>query len=266
MEVNESDVRNPVVLTHEQLLAELHIPSIVDIGKSDKNEESKSSGTDNEKLLKEVQAQLAETRAATVAAPDPFAPPPPPILYNDVVKAFLNGPEKTMLDGEEIRRSWSAYRFDIPAGDPHEGDESKRFVDCRQLMETSVPTSWPTRIEVMMVDWRMPNQVIGSIRVSYSNVQLYHGTEKGTPAGTLTIDLIGGKKVIAVNMCTGPAVWGTHGVSWIEFGLSDGTSKAIGTQHGTPIRTAIHWGMTGMKGFFGRSGDIIDRIGVIWGS
>lgn len=232
-----------------------------------------TSSVTAEDLRKKVEAQVQQVQEAVKslpAAPSTAAPanrfmePPPPVLYDATSGSTLNSHEHSYLDNEANRKAWQKYRFGIARG-CFEEDDGGCFNDCTALEATSVPTTWPTRIEIKMVWWRQPNAVVGSFKVIYSNTQLSHGATGLPLVYTLTLDLAEGERVTKIRMSNGPLVWEHYGVSFVELTTNLGTVRSIGRAEGDVIETSVYDGCEGLKGFYGKSGDMVDRMGPIWG-
>lgn len=195
---------------------------------------------------------------------DPFADPLLPLLYDSDSRERLTPHEIELFISARNRKAWRNYRIGLAQG--NDADAEDPFIDCRLLQTAAVPPTWPTRLEINLVAWQPPNSIIGLIKLKYDNVQLMHGSERGRVVGRLVIDFAGGEKVSKIRMSRGPLVWDVYGIAFMELTTNTGEVYSIGTENPSEtIETAIYDGCVGLKGFFGKSGEVLRRAGPIWG-
>jgi hypothetical protein len=202
--------------------------------------------------------EVAQTTAETLSQANGKADSStePPLLYDSATGEQLIPREKVKFMEENNRKAWANYRIGLAQGSL---DDKDGYADCKELQEASVPPTWPTRIELNLVG-EAPNTIIGRVKVTYANVQLTHGSENGHTGDPLILDLAPGEMVVKVRMSKG-----TNGISFVELVTSTGQSSKIGTENPQTIETAAYDGCVGLKGFYGTSSDVVDRMGPIWG-
>lgn len=127
-----------------------------------------------------------------------------------------------------------------------------------------VPVAWPNRIEINMVHWSN-GPIIGWYKINYEQMGLSHGNDRGTAVETLSLNLGEGEYVTKVRMCKGGLVWGVEGIVFVEIHTSTGRVERCGSEGGEVVEEVGPSGFPGLKGFFGCQGDVVDRMGAIWG-
>ena len=189
-----------------------------------------------------------------------FAGPPPEQLTTPEIQASLTGDMSTFLASDETRRNYAAYRFDRHVGSSGGGP----FNDAITLRGAMIPVQWPKRIEFHMVSWGS-DIIVRLVKVIYDQTQLSHGSE-GTIHSSISLDLTSGEQIVRLRLGKGLLTWGVEGVAFVELSTSTGQTAKIGDEDGKEVVDYHPYGgCTGLKGFHGGSGDVIDRLGPIWG-
>jgi hypothetical protein len=127
-----------------------------------------------------------------------------------------------------------------------------------------VPVRWPKRVEVNMVHWGH-RPIVGWYKMNYEQMALSHGNDRGTAIETLALNLADGEYINKVRMCKGDLVWGVEGIMFMEVTTSMGRVEKCGSESDDVVEAVGPSGFPGLKGFFGCSGDVVDRMGAIWG-
>ncbi|KAJ7616090.1 hypothetical protein FB45DRAFT_1107156 [Roridomyces roridus] len=225
--------------------------------------------------------------SGTVATPKPapptptaaIPPPPPVVIPTTAAEGLIPSPPaelctpgvKPTLMNEELafvsdlanRTKYQAYRFDMRGGNlTHRLD----YNDVLQLEETLTPAGWPKRFEVRFASWS-PNNVVESAVTLYDNLRLFHGHEARPTREKLEIDLAPGEVINKVKIGTSKEGWGATGVSYFEVWTSKGQNVKAGSAEVSIafVECEPPVGFKGLKGLYGSEGEILDRIGVIWG-
>ena len=209
-----------------------------------------------------AQAQQTTTAAATeIAKPSPLAAPAPAPLCPPDIEVNLTNDMKAFLASDENRDRYAAFRFDRHTGSSGGGP----FNDAPAILGVMVPVQWPKRIEFHMISWES-DIIVRVVNVIYDQVQLSHGTA-GITHSSMSLDLAEGEYINSMKLGKGRLTWGLEGVSFVELSTSGGQSAQIGNEVGKEIvEYHPYGGCTGLKGFHGGSGDVVDRLGPIWGS
>ncbi|KAJ7479144.1 hypothetical protein FB451DRAFT_1450965 [Mycena latifolia] len=205
--------------------------------------------------------------SAPVVAPtsssEAMAPPTLPELCSPEVKAVLTADEQNFMTSLENRQRYKAYRFDRPAGNL---TRELNFNDVTSLEGSLTPAVWPTKFLVQFVTWES-DPIVGHIETRYDQMLLAHGSERGHVVTALDVALAAGEVVNRVKMGTSRVGWGITGVVYFEVWTNRGQNMSAG--NGSAAVSFVECqppaGFTGLKGLFGSDGDVVDRIGVIWG-
>lgn len=128
-----------------------------------------------------------------------------------------------------------------------------------------LPVSWPERIEISLRKWG--NGKVKRVRTMYEQTHQTHGTDTGETQDSIFIDLEAGEVVNRVKLGKGNFSGGMSGVGFIELHTSKNRQRSIGSAElcDEVIDCVPYDGCTGLKGFWGGKGDLIDRLGAIWG-
>lgn len=191
-------------------------------------------------------------------------------LCTSDVEAHLSNTERAFMNSMDNKRRFAAYRFDIPCGAPGVSFLSAAFNDAETLACSRVPDTFPKRLEINMVywGWEESELIVGRIEIVYDQMQpaqIIHGRRQGNALQTLALDFNRGEYVIRVRMAKGIMDLGEKGLSFIEVTTNQGRMEMVGREAGEIMDTIVPVGMTGLKGFYGRQGGVVDRLGVIWG-
>ena len=191
----------------------------------------------------------------------PLPPAAPESLCIPEVLAALGVEEKSFMESPDNQRDYEDYRFDMPCGSVGGGF----FNDAKELHGTMVPEIWPRRLEIVLVSWGN-GPIIGWLMVHYDQVRLTHGNDHGNAFGTLAINLNEGEYITRIKMSKGTHICGVEGVMFVEVGTSQGRVERVGSDRGLDTTECVPpQGFLGLKGFFGWQGEVIDRLGAIWG-
>jgi hypothetical protein len=201
------------------------------------------------------------TEVASDLKASPFAPPPPADICAANIVPFLSESEKAWVSSDDNKRAYSALRFDRATG--HEGGGP--FNDAPELMQPVTPVTWPQRLEFKMISWGGHN-ILRHVQVAYDQLLLDHGSD-GLEADSLTVVLAAGEKVNRIRMGKGTETWGVEGVAFVEIYTTAGQVRSLG--HESDGHDVIDYypydGTEGLKGWWGCSGDAIDKLAPIWG-
>ncbi|KLP16646.1 Uncharacterized protein LW94_7661 [Fusarium fujikuroi] len=186
---------------------------------------------------------------------------PAPEICSGSIKEHLIQQERAFVDSEDNKRKYSKYRFDRSVGNPSGGF----FVDAVVLEKAMLPVSWPERIEISLRKWG--NGKVKRVRTMYEQTHQTHGTDTGETQDSIFIDLEAGEVVNRVKLGKGNFSGGMSGVGFIELHTSKNRQRSIGSAElcDEVIDCVPYDGCTGLKGFWGGKGDLIDRLGAIWG-
>ncbi|KAF5588625.1 hypothetical protein FPANT_6543, partial [Fusarium pseudoanthophilum] len=172
------------------------------------------------------------------------------------IKASLTQQERAFVDSEFNKRKYSQYRFGDLVGVPGGGF----FVDTLFLEQAIEHVSWPDRIEILLQD--LNDSRVYAVRVTYQQTQESHGKNMGETVDSTFIDLEEGEVVNEVTLGRRD----TTGVAFIRLRTSKNSETRIGTlKDCVEVTKCVPYdGCTGLKGFWGGSGDLVDRLGPIW--
>ncbi|KAF5602070.1 uncharacterized protein FSUBG_7905 [Fusarium subglutinans] len=182
-------------------------------------------------------------------------------ICSDSIKEHLIEQELAFVDDEDNKRKYSQYRFDRSVGKPTGGF----FVDAIVLEKAMFPVSWPESIEIRLRVWG--NGKVKLVRTMYQQTHQTHGTNSGETQTSMILDLEEGEVVNLVKLGKGNAHGGMTGVGFVELQTSKSRKASVGSEElcDEVIECAPYDGCTGLKGFWGGKGDLIDRLGPIWG-
>ncbi|KAF5641462.1 uncharacterized protein FTJAE_4114 [Fusarium tjaetaba] len=172
------------------------------------------------------------------------------------IKASLTQQERAFVDSEFNRRKYSQYRFGDLVGVPG----GRFFVDTLFLEQAMVHVSWPDRIEILLQD--LNDSRVYALRTTYQETQESHGKNMGETVDSTFIHLEEGEVVNEVTLGRRD----TTGVAFIRLRTSKNRETRIGTlKDCVEVTKCVPYdGCTGLKGFWGGSGDLVDRLGPIW--
>ncbi|VUC31601.1 unnamed protein product [Clonostachys rosea] len=212
-----------------------------------------------------IEASLASVKQSVAAAAAAVAPlpvePSQPAPCSPEVEQNMTEQEKSVLLSSAGRNKYRNFRFDKTVGSPGGGF----FCDAVELTNSLAPIAWPQRIEVHMVRWDT-SQVVGWIKTAYEQMVLTRGNDRGHSLGSIVINFTAEEYVTKVRLAKGPMVWGAEGIAFIEITTNTGRLERLGDSSGRQVvESSATSEYTGLKGFYGTSGDIVDRLGPIWG-
>ncbi|KAF5664050.1 hypothetical protein FDENT_12978 [Fusarium denticulatum] len=172
------------------------------------------------------------------------------------IKASLTQQERAFVDSEFNKRKYSQYRFGDLVGVPG----GRFFVDTLFLEKAIVSVSWPDRIELLLQD--LNDSRVYAVRMTYQETQESHGKNMGETVDSTFIDLEEGEVVNQVTLGRRD----TTGVAFIRLCTSKNRETRIGTLKDCVevMKCVPYDGCTGLKGFWGGAGDLVDRLGPIW--
>jgi hypothetical protein len=190
----------------------------------------------------------------------PFAPPPPAPITTAGLAAEMSPADQAWVNDDANKRTYAQFRFDRHTG----SDGGGPFNDAIELVKPIVPVTWPQRLEFRMISWGGHN-IVRFVEVAYDQLQLRHGSE-GAVADALTVHLGAGEKVNRIRLGEGQETWGVEGVTFVEIHTTSGQVCRVGEENGHEITDYYPFdGAQGLKGWWGMSGDIIDKLAPIWG-
>jgi hypothetical protein len=217
--------------------------------------------------------------------PEPETSPQPkpapnldsPLLAPDLLK-YLNSDEQKYITSKEHDANFKAeYRFDRVFGTlPGRGGF---FADTDELEKTSEKATWPTKFECTYVKWRSL-ECVGDVSLAYSQARLEQKYVISDPdkkkldniSLTLAVDerickVIIGTSDQGIKVSVGKTRNAVTGVVFLGVETTNGQFQSVGKTSRakeysvcTPPK-----GFTGLKGFWGERGVIVDRLGAIWG-
>jgi hypothetical protein len=225
----------------------------------------------HEKLLNEaiekVEKNIKKARESRKNAP-PLTDQvkiPASLTFGNIMNAMYSD-EMFFIFNKENRRKYRHYRLDRPIGNPIGGGSFT--ADCEKLESTKITPRWPTSIYVRMVGWGGA-QIIGMVKVSYRDITLVRGTDVHQEVDSLTMELEDDEIITAVTIVKERSVNRVEGAKYVRFHTNTGRTASCGKCNKDDEQMKCHAplreGMIGLKGFYGRHGHIIDRIGLIWG-
>ncbi|KAJ7780007.1 hypothetical protein B0H16DRAFT_729585 [Mycena metata] len=205
--------------------------------------------------------------SAPVVAPrsssEAMAPTVLPDLAPADVKAVLTPEEQAFVSSLENRTRYANYRFARPGGNL---TRVLTYNDLPTLEGSLTPAGWPTQFQVKFVSWES-DPIVGNAVTKYETMVLSHGSERGHVMSELDIALAPGEVINRVKIGTSREGWGVTGVVYFEVWTSAGQNKSAGSVGAAVsiVECQPPAGFVGLKGLFGSDGDVVDRIGVIWG-
>lgn len=214
-----------------------------------------------EELVRKVEtAPLPETlgKVQPPLADSVLAPPDAQAVMSTYEKAFVS-------DMRNICRYAGNFSFDKPCGTL---GRSINFNDAETIKGASVQQTWPKLLDLQMVHWG-GEKILGACSLVYEQLNLSHGGSKHAQAeGRLLMELGPAERIISITMGFTDEIQRVRGINYIKV---DGTNghKCVGKESPNHdlIVCSVPEGFVGLKGFYGyhREGELIERIGVIWG-
>ncbi|KAK3984473.1 hypothetical protein QBC44DRAFT_388282 [Cladorrhinum sp. PSN332] len=222
---------------------------------------STSSGqSDNlDSNIRHSMSSIRDSVAKAAAAEQALLPAP----CDSEVEALLSDEEKANILSTFGRQKYgSKFRFGKPVA-KHGGGF---FCDAHELSSSMIPVGYPTRVEINMVRWG-ESRIVGWVVTTYDQMVLTRGNDRGASLGSIALDFQPGEHIVKVRLAKGDLVWGVEGIAFIEVTTSAGRVQALGSFQGREIVQSSAGGdkFPGLKGWFGSSGDVVDRLGPIWG-
>lgn len=183
-------------------------------------------------------------------------------LCTPAVEAEMCADELEFVSSSRNKSEFRSYRFDMPCGSA----TGLYFNDATELQTAS--EAWPTRIDINFINWG-PREypIVGWYCIRVGQVTLLRGKQAGPVIQTLSMDLSQGEFITKVKLAEENSC--KEGVPWIMYvevetsqGRVNSAGHALGHHiiEGTPPA-----GFLGLKGFYGRHGEVVDRMGAIWG-
>jgi hypothetical protein len=222
---------------------------------------------------------FVEAADNTAPAPNPNLPKVPPnlegsILHKDTRK-YCSPRELTYIDEHQTKYE-KKYRFDHVFGTLPGGGNV--FADTDALEETSLTVAWPTKLECTFVNYR-GLECLGSVSLYYPSNALERKLDHNYADGEkkeldkMTLHMVAGEKIckFIVGTLKTPVnvtqVGPVKGVSFLGVETTAGQFASVGKMSRAEdymVCTPTE-GFTGLKGFWGGRGVIVDRLGAIWG-
>ena len=190
------------------------------------------------------------------AAPTEISP-----LCTPEVEAMMTPHERKFVTSLEEKSKFRSYRFDMPCGSAG----GSPFNDAADLQTITIPSTWPRQLEINLVQYEWgKHPFVGWYEIHYSQLILRRGDHtRETSVGRLSISLSEGEFITKVRLAVGE---NACGVSYVEVVTSQGRVESVGDAHGRHIIEGTPPnGFLGLKGFYGRHGGVLDRMGAIWG-
>lgn len=172
--------------------------------------------------------------------------------------ASLNQFEKDFLVNSDPSQ-YENLRFVEPFGSMYNGSPFNDALDIAG--GATKATDWPSRIEIDCLK-EDGSIVISRIKMIYSNGwNLAHPAAQNSspPLISPLYEGLKGAKIVRVKV--------ERKLRWIAFKLSSGENLSAGLcPEGAEVLTfELPEKCTGLKGFWGRAGDKLERLGLIWG-
>ena len=178
-------------------------------------------------------------------------------LCTPAVEAAMRPNEREFVTTPKNKSEFRFYRFDMPCG----SDSGNPFNNARELQTAS--GTWPKRIQINFVQYvagKYP--IVGRYKLYYNQLTLQHG-KSDRLVQTLSMDLPKGEYITKLKLATESNVLG---LIYLEIETNQGRVQSIGDAHGHHIIEMVPpTGFLGLKGFYGCYGDVMDRMGAIWG-
>jgi len=210
-------------------------------------------------------------------APEAQPQPQPPAVISDSItrplgSIKLEAKERDWVVKEENRKLYAAYRFDGQTGG---SGGTKTFNDAVDLQQQKPPvpaSAWPTAFVFEWVSFGNNTsdcRLLGFSVIYDKASPLKHGAYTDSPG--LRVNLAEDEKIVKVSLASSDR-FGMIAIDFMELRTrkSDGKverSYTAGLKDGKTVVDYMPFdGKTGLKGFWGASGDAIDRMGPIWGS
>lgn len=199
--------------------------------------------------------------------PSPAAPPPPPPAFVPTLCSLaiipnLNATERDFINSPENSERYKQYRFSEPYGNMYVGTP---FNDSPFLLAETQAANFPTRIEIDVTK----EGLLHRFKLAYGT-----GFESSHPRADITYE----PGNFQLRQALGPTarivkLRMEKRMRWAAVWLRDGESKKIvvyaagATSVGDEgiLDYDVPGGCSGLKGFWGRDGAKLERIGCIWG-
>ncbi|KAK3312104.1 hypothetical protein B0H66DRAFT_538394 [Apodospora peruviana] len=206
--------------------------------------------------------------AVTAAEPPANAPESPVVINTDTdicppgIRQHLGDPEKLFANSTDHKSLYAGYRFDRQIGSSQYLDGATTFNDAVTLGPTAtLPPAypWPRRFEFHM------RRYLHQVRTFYDHTSLSHGSN-GAWTDKLVVELAAGEVINRLRLGQ-RRNGGYESVTFVEVYTSAGQVKHVGN---APYDDAVidyypYGGATGLKGFWGYEGVLVDKLGPIWG-
>ncbi|KAF2994068.1 hypothetical protein E8E13_002557 [Curvularia kusanoi] len=209
--------------------------------------------------------QVPSESTATKPSSEKDAPPTPEtkpriaVIPCDAKAATtLNQYEKDFLANSDPSK-YESLRFVEPFGSMYNGSA---FNDALDIAGGATQAAdWPSRIEIDCAK-EDGSIVISRIKFMYSNGWSFaHPTAQASPISVASslYEELKGAKIIRVEI--------EKRLRWIAMKLSNGKLLSAGVcPHGAEVWTfELPENCNGLKGFWGRAGDKLERLGLVWG-
>ncbi|KAK4184695.1 hypothetical protein QBC35DRAFT_505299 [Podospora australis] len=206
-------------------------------------------------LAKQLPAmQLDETPAKDLATPG--------------ILSTLDKNEIDWISEPKNKVKYAEFRFEWHVVDKEKSGGSY-FNDAVKIKEAILPVQWPKQLMFQMVKRGNACDIVRLVQVDYDQLHMSHGSRPKSSSEQLTVvDLAEDEKVNEIYIGKGPDSSSPAGIAFIEIRTSAGQVQRVGSREAAvdPItRYRPYGGTTGLKGWWGRSGDVIDKIAPIWG-
>ncbi len=180
------------------------------------------------------------------------------IPCDPLVEATLNQVEKDFICNFQTSLMYKAFCFTEPYGSMYNGSP---FNDAPDLVSAIKSEDWPFRVEIDCVQ-EGGIAVIQRVKLIYGNKwEAGHPNSRSLlrPSIKPLHENLNGAKIVKIDV--------EKRLRWIRLVLSDGEKLTAGSRAAETETWSftVPRGCQGLKGFWGRDGDKLERLGFIWG-
>ncbi|KAK4870831.1 hypothetical protein LT330_000068 [Penicillium expansum] len=224
----------------------------------DLKERGKSSvtGTPAVKPAEKSVEQPIET-GLSQQAPPPSLESASVTLCDPAILSHLNQNEVDFVTNAKNAELYKAFYFGRPVGNLYGGSF---FNDAPDLLNAVGADEWPTRLEMDATS----ENFVHRIKLVYPKFTSSHAAEHSpfSAGGVANVreTLPANAKIVEIRF--------TERLTYVAVELSNGRKYACGTRPSNAaalITFSVPEGFKGLKGFWGREGHSLERIGPIWG-
>lgn len=178
-------------------------------------------------------------------------------LCNPAILPSLNQNEVDFVTNPKNAETYKAFHFGQPIGSLYGGTS---FNDAPDLLNAVGADEWPTRLEIAATS----ENLVHRIKLIYSKFTSSHTAQhvpyKAGSVGNVRETIPANAKIIKISFA--------DRLTYIAVELSNGRKYACGFRPTDPEALTVCTlpeGCKGLKGFWGRDGLTLERLGPIWG-